>query len=95
MSVRVGLKRKCSDDHRLTSRGLPWVGLQCVIVVFPDHTQLLFALWWQTLILREDIFHPKLTQKASEYDEEIPQSHTADQPTARWRRATEHLQADN
>ena len=22
---------------------VPWVGLQCVIVVFPDHTQLLFA----------------------------------------------------
>ena len=23
---------------------VPWVGLQCVIVVFPDHTHLLFAL---------------------------------------------------
>ena len=23
---------------------VPWVGLQCVIVVFPDHTQLLFCL---------------------------------------------------
>ena len=23
---------------------VPWVGLQCVIVVFPDHTQLLFFL---------------------------------------------------
>ena len=22
---------------------VPWVGLQCVIVVFPDHTHLLFA----------------------------------------------------
>ena len=21
---------------------VPWVGLQCVIVIFPDHTQLLF-----------------------------------------------------
>ena len=38
--------------HFLTSRCLviviwlfllsPWVGLQCVIVVFPDHTRLLF-----------------------------------------------------
>ena len=24
---------------------VPWVGLQCVIVVFPDHTHLLFAGW--------------------------------------------------
>ena len=23
---------------------VPWVGLQCVIVVFPDHTHLLFFL---------------------------------------------------
>ena len=22
-----------------------WVGLQCVIVVFPDHTHLLFIFW--------------------------------------------------
>ena len=24
-------------------RFVPWVGLQCVIVVFPDHTHLLFV----------------------------------------------------
>ena len=29
-------------------------------------------------------------QVVSEYDEEIPQSHTTDQPTALWGRATEH-----
>ena len=29
--------------------------------------------------------------KVSEYDQEIPQSKTAYQPTAPWRRATEHL----
>ena len=23
---------------------VPWVGLQCVIVVFPDHTHLLFSI---------------------------------------------------
>ena len=23
---------------------VPWVGMQCVIVVFPDHTNLLFVL---------------------------------------------------
>ena len=33
-----------------------------------------------------------LLQKVSEYDQEIPQSHTADQPTAPVGRATEHLQ---
>ena len=30
------------------------------------------------------------TQKVSEYDQEIPQTHTADQPTAPLGRATEH-----
>ena len=29
--------------------------------------------------------------KVSEYDQEIPQSHTADRPTAPWGRATDHL----
>ena len=29
------------------------------------------------------------TQKVNEYDQEIPQSHTTDQPTAPWRRGTE------
>ena len=24
---------------------MPWVGLQCMIVVFPDHAQLLFESW--------------------------------------------------
>ena len=33
----------------------------------------------------------KNNHKVSEYDQEIPQSHTADQPTALSRRATEHL----
>ena len=32
-----------------------------------------------------------MVQKVSEYAEEIPQSHNADQPTAPWERATEHL----
>ena len=30
-------------------------------------------------------------QKVSEYDQDIPQSHTADQPTVPRERATEHL----
>ena len=31
------------------------------------------------------------SKKVSEYDHEIPQSHTAGQPTSLWGRATEHL----
>ena len=31
-------------------------------------------------------------QKVSEYDQEIPQSHTAYQPMAPWKGGTEHLQ---
>ena len=30
----------------------------------------------------------QMSKKESEYDQEIPQSHTADQPTAPWGRAT-------
>ena len=29
--------------------------------------------------------------KVSEHDQEMPQSHTADQPKAPWRKATKHL----
>ena len=28
---------------------MPWFGLQCVIVVFPDHTHLLFCVFDQAL----------------------------------------------
>ena len=35
-----------------------------------------------------DMPQGKNHQKVSEYDQEIPQSHTADQPTAQSRRAT-------
>ena len=44
--------------------------LQFVIVVFPDHTHLLYINYSKTYL------------KVSEYDQEIPQSHTADQPMA-------------
>ena len=33
-----------------------------------------------------------LSLKVSEFDQETPQSHTADQATAPWGKATEHLQ---
>ena len=33
---------------------MPWVGLQCVIVVFPDHTNLLFFLF--SCIAKKQIF---------------------------------------
>ena len=36
--------------------------------------------------------HPTYIQNVSEYDQEIPQSNTEDQPKAPWGRATEHLQ---
>ena len=35
--------------------------------------------------------HDFTLQKVSEYDQEIPQLHAADQHTAPWGRATEHL----
>ena len=40
-----------------------------------------------TSTYKEEIRH----KNESEYDQKIPQSHTADQPTAPWGRATEHL----
>ena len=46
----------------------------------PTNVQDLVVVMWQ---------FPKLWhQKVSEYDQEIPQSHTADQPTAPWGKAT-------
>ena len=33
--------------------------------------------------------------KKSEYDQEIPQSHAADQPTTLWGRATEHQKSQD
>ena len=35
----------------------------------------------------------KYNQKVSDYGQEIPQSHTADQPAAPWDRVTEHQQS--
>ena len=45
------------------------------------------SLFWRlSCTIRQGSF-----QKVSEYDQEIPQSHTADQPTAPWGRATDYL----
>ena len=38
------------------------------------------------------IYQAASNHKVSEYDQQIPQSHTAEQPTAPHGRATEHLQ---
>ena len=69
-----------------------WVGLQCVILVFPDHTHLLLHAQLSSelvfflnssenyLCTGYTEFEGKV-QKVSEYDQEI-QSHTADHPTA-------------
>ena len=34
---------------------MPWVGLQCVIVVFPDHTRWLFVAFPQSGVIL--VFH--------------------------------------
>ena len=46
------------------------------------------------LLITHDIhFEGEIRQKLSEYDQEIPQLHTADQPTAPRGRASEHQQS--
>ena len=45
--------------------------------------KLFMELLWEKLALEP--------LKISEYDQEIPKAHTADQPTTPWDRATEHL----
>ena len=52
---------------------VPWGCLRFVIVVFPDHTHFLFLY----------------SKIVSEYDQEIPQSQTADNPVAPRGRATQ------
>ena len=47
---------------------VPWVGLQYVIVIFPDNTHFLIIFFDLKIV--------------SEYDQEIPQSQTADNPVA-------------
>ena len=46
---------------------------------------------WTLLELRQMNIDTDVKYKVSEYDQEIPQSHTADQPAAPWWRAAEHL----
>ena len=41
------------------------------------------------------VLHPTYFQKVSEYDQEIPQSHTKDQPTAPCRTATQQYINNN
>ena len=47
--------------------------------------------YWNVLTLLK----AKSNLKVSEYEHEIPQSHTADQPMAPWGRATEHIQSQD
>ena len=63
--------------------------LRFVIVVFPDHTHLLFLISELVLILVSflvflcnTIMTGKTSKIISEYDQEIPQSQTADNPVA-------------
>ena len=39
---------------------LPWAGLQCVIVVFPDHTYLLFHNINPIIKVKEETFHSQV-----------------------------------
>ena len=43
---------------------------------------------WVKLFIRVE---HSILKKACQYDQEMPQSHTADQPTAPWGRATDHF----
>ena len=36
---------------------VPWIGLQCVIVVVPGHTRLLFNNKWQMLLVVEMLYY--------------------------------------
>ena len=62
--------------HKLDYDGIRWCTHRCINSWLSGHTQ--------QVVLD--------SQKVSEYDQEIPQSHTAAQPTAPWGRVTEHLQ---
>ena len=52
---------------------VPWVGLKCVIVVFPDHTHLLFHSVYNNSLLSEVQKSLSTSKKESEYDQEILQ----------------------
>ena len=41
---------------------VPWIGLKCVIVVFPDHINLLFSMTRK--------YHARITQTYSRHNEE-------------------------
>ena len=60
---------------------VPWVGLQCVIVIFPDHTHLLFMeLRHGTTIYIVKIF--LYASRKSEFDQEMTQTQITYRPTA-------------
>ena len=70
---------------------MPWVCLKFVIVVFPDNTHLLFlAPNYIRKIIPLDVkyintkhcIYLSTMKKASVYDQETLQSHSADQPMA-------------
>ena len=56
---------------------VPWVGLQCVIVVFPDHTHLLFKVslmrlkWLKLASLTQEFAHLTLSLTIRFCDEDV------------------------
>ena len=63
---------------------MPCVGLQCVIVVFPDHTHLLFALYLFMYCINEIKFKQSLvlfcgTSSNSGDQDQTPQNAASDQ----------------
>ena len=67
----------------------------CDFVIFPFDVS---SQVWYLIVLIPDFrplyFHQKANE-ITEYNQEIPQSHTADQPTAPLGRATELLQSQD
>ena len=49
-----------------------------MIVVFPDHTHLLFAILFGTVLTFDTLNKDNSKRKISEYNQEIPQSKTSD-----------------
>ena len=54
---------------------MPWVGLLYVIVVFPDHTHLLFCLF---------VLHARIRNNYSYLDNDLFNNHLHDNPLRSW-----------
>ena len=55
----------CKCSVALPHRAVPWVGLQCVIVLFPGHTHLLFSSKVHTLCTLQLYTYKRIVVKSS------------------------------